>query len=131
MNISFLFLFSWSAAGIRVVIMSTVLINDTYLVTKKWNSRNSLIIPPGTSDTTVSPNGHVFVKYTDFESYPLFFVYYRWTLELLNENKYFKAITNNNSKNNNNQTLSLCQQVADLRINKSSSCRHQCRCNRH
>ncbi|XP_029341146.1 uncharacterized protein LOC115033178 [Acyrthosiphon pisum] len=50
----------------RVIIVSTVLMNDTYVVTPKC----SLIIPPDTADTTVSPNGHVFVKYNDFESYP-------------------------------------------------------------
>ncbi|XP_022181091.1 uncharacterized protein LOC111041189 [Myzus persicae] len=105
--------------GIRVIVMSTVLMNDSpNQVTEKWDRKNSLIIPPGTADTTVSPNGHVFVKYTDFESYPLFFIYYRWTPELLNESKYFMAIDNNHQRLQLEKTL--CQQAANLCIGKSS-----------
>jgi len=138
LSVSFLFPFLRLVAGVRVIVMSTVLINDTpYLVTEKLDRKNRLIIPPGNADTTVSPNDHVFVKYTDFESYPLFFIYYRWTPELFNESKYFNAITNNknknknkNSNNNNNnndnhqrlqQEDKLCQQVANLLIGGSSS----------
>ncbi|CAI6369431.1 unnamed protein product [Macrosiphum euphorbiae] len=107
---------STDKVGARVIIINTVLMNDTYL-TKRLNKENTLCIPPGTADTTVSPNGHVFVKYYDFESYPLFFVYYRWTPELLNESKFFIIKTEQ----------MLCEQVADLHIAESSTLQRRSR----
>lgn len=37
-----------------------------------------MIIPPGQADTTVSRDGCVYVKYNDFDFYPLHFVYYSY-----------------------------------------------------
>ncbi|XP_060880694.1 uncharacterized protein LOC132952417, partial [Metopolophium dirhodum] len=111
---------STNKVGVRVIIVSTVLLNETYLI-KKWNKENRLFIPPGTADTTVSPNGHVFVKYYDFESYPMFFVYYRWTPEILNESKFFISKTNYNLQRLQPEEHMLCEQVADLHIAESSS----------
>lgn len=45
-------------------------------VNPKWNEGYKLIVPPGTADTTVSRDGYVYVKYNDFDFYPLHLVYY-------------------------------------------------------
>jgi len=58
----------------RVIIVCTVLVCRTWKVKK---NNYGMTVPPGKADTTVSPNGRVYVKYNDFETYPLFLVYYR------------------------------------------------------
>eukprot|EP00102_Acyrthosiphon_pisum_P021589 XP_016658799.1 PREDICTED: uncharacterized abhydrolase domain-containing protein DDB_G0269086 isoform X2 [Acyrthosiphon pisum] len=111
---------STNKEGTRVLIVNTVLMNDTYVVTEKWIPKIRLIIPPGTADTTVSPNGHVFVKYNDFESYPMFFVYYRWSPELRNESKFFVTKNNLQKLQQQEELLTLCQQVADICMSAES-----------
>lgn len=48
-----------------------------------------LDVPPGTADTTVSPNGRVYVKYNDYEFCPLYMVYYSCKREDLRQSRYF------------------------------------------
>lgn len=38
---------------------------------------SNMKIPPGMVDTTISPEKLVYVKYNDYEFYPLYMVYYR------------------------------------------------------
>jgi len=66
----------WLAAGNRVIMMCSVLVAKTYEVNHKLNEGQNLIVPPGMVDTTVSRDGCVYVKYNDFEFYPLHLVYY-------------------------------------------------------
>jgi hypothetical protein len=66
----------WLAAGNRVIMICSVLVAKTYEVNHKLNEGKNLIVPPGMVDTTVSRNGCVYVKYNDFEFYPLHLVYY-------------------------------------------------------
>ncbi|XP_003244412.1 uncharacterized protein LOC100568638 [Acyrthosiphon pisum] len=65
----------------RVIMICSVLVKETYVVNHKWNEGNNLIAPPGTADTTVSSNGNVYVKYNDFDFYPLHLVYYSYQSE--------------------------------------------------
>lgn len=55
----------------------SVLVNETYKVDHKRNEGDYLIVPPDTADTTVSCDGFVYVKYNDFDFYPLYFVHYQ------------------------------------------------------
>lgn len=52
----------------------SVLVSKTHEVNHKWNEGYNLIVPPGKADTTVSRD--VYVKYNDFDFYPLNLVYY-------------------------------------------------------
>lgn len=45
-----------------------------------------MIIPPGQADTTVSRDGCVYVKYNDFDFYPLHFVYYSYESDDYDDN---------------------------------------------
>lgn len=95
MQFFFLFLFSWPAdADIRVIIVCAVLVNKTQRVSGNHNDGN-LIVPAGSADTTVSSNGRVYVKYNDYDFYPLYLMFYQRTPEHLNESKYFR----NNPRN--------------------------------
>nr|BAH71122.1 ACYPI008688 [Acyrthosiphon pisum] len=71
----------------RVLMICCVLVGVTY-VPKEMFAR-SLIVPPDRADTTVSICHKVYVKYNDYEFYPLYFVYYRLRREHLFSSKYF------------------------------------------
>jgi len=64
-----------------------VLVGGTYEPREMFAS--SLIVPPDSADTTMGNNGRVFVKYNDYEFYPLYFVYYQLRREQLINSKYF------------------------------------------
>jgi len=51
----------------------------------------------------------------------LFFVYYRWTPEILNESKFFITKTNYTLQRLQQDEQTLCEKVADLHIAESSS----------
>lgn len=84
-----------------MIIVCTVLVAKTWRVNN--NNKNKrlpnkeLIVPPGTCDTTVSPNGRVYVKYYDYEFYPLYMVYYRRRPEHVPLSRYYN-ISNNIKK---------------------------------
>ncbi|XP_008181452.1 uncharacterized protein LOC100570056 [Acyrthosiphon pisum] len=59
----------------RVIIVCAVLVNKTQRVSGNQN----LIVPTGGADTTLSSNGRVYVKYNDYDFYPLYLMYYRRT----------------------------------------------------
>lgn len=93
----------------------TVLVHKKSTKVVKPNS--GLSIPPEMADTTVSPNGRVYVKYNDYEFYPLHFVYYQRRLEDLSMSRYF----NQNHKNhfNNGKLLpTTTQQYEQQRQNE-------------
>lgn len=106
------FLFSFCSraspadAGSRVIIVCAVLVNKTQRVSGK-HAQGNLIVPPGDVDTTVSTNGRVYVKYNDYEFYPLYFMHYQRAPEHLNESKYFRG---NNSQGQNQQNNRAVQQ---------------------
>ncbi|XP_025413576.1 uncharacterized protein LOC112685788 isoform X2 [Sipha flava] len=81
----------------RVIMVCTVLVHKTSTKIVKPNS--GLSIPPENADTTMSPNGRVYVKYNDYEFYPLHFVYYERRLEDLSMSRYFNKNHKNNFKN--------------------------------
>ncbi|XP_050053163.1 uncharacterized protein LOC114128066 isoform X1 [Aphis gossypii] len=66
-----------TSEGDRVIMICSVLVDETYKVNHKRNKGYNLIVPPGTADTTVSSDGCVYVKYNDFDFYPLYFVHYQ------------------------------------------------------
>ncbi|XP_060879748.1 transcription factor SPT20 homolog [Metopolophium dirhodum] len=70
----------------RVIIVCAVLVNKT----QRESGNQNLIVLSGNSDTTVSSNGRAYVKYNDYDFYPMYLMYYRRTLEHLNESKYFR-----------------------------------------
>lgn len=70
----------------------SVLVRKTYDIPEGDNG-DSLIVPPGCADTTVSHNGRVYVKYNDNDFYPKYFVYYTRTSENMTESKYFRGNT--------------------------------------
>ncbi|XP_022168130.1 poly [ADP-ribose] polymerase 12-like, partial [Myzus persicae] len=76
----------------RVIIVCTVLVSKTYVVPRHVDG-NSLTVPLGLADTTVSDNSRVYVKYNDNEFYPLYFVYYRKRPEHMTNSKYFRSNT--------------------------------------
>lgn len=88
-SVSFLFLFSRPTADARVLMICCVLVGGTY-VPKEMFAR-SLIVPPDHADTTVSVCRNVYVKYNDYEFYPLYFVYYRLRREHLIGSKFFRG----------------------------------------
>ncbi|KAL5234150.1 hypothetical protein ACI65C_001560 [Semiaphis heraclei] len=92
--------------GSRVIIVCAVLVNKTQRVSGNRGQGN-LMVPPGNADTTVSPNGRVYVKYNDYEFYPLYFMYYQRAPEHLNESKYFRG---NNPLGQNQQNNRAVQQ---------------------
>lgn len=61
----------------RVIIVCSVLVAKTQSV----RPHTDFAVPPKTIDTTVSPENLVFVKYNDYEFYPLYMVFYRRTPE--------------------------------------------------
>ncbi|VVC31370.1 Poly(ADP-ribose) polymerase, catalytic domain [Cinara cedri] len=73
----------------RVIIVCTVLVANKWTV--KGNSGKDLEVPPETADTTISPNGRVYVKYNDYEFCPMFVVYYRCKHEDLCQSRYFNG----------------------------------------
>ncbi|CAI6369389.1 unnamed protein product [Macrosiphum euphorbiae] len=81
-----------SAGGRRVIMICSVLVRKTYDIPEGDNG-DSLIVPPGCADTTVSHNGRVYVKYNDNDFYPKYFVYYTRTSENMTESKYFRGNT--------------------------------------
>ncbi|XP_060838749.1 uncharacterized protein LOC132920399 isoform X1 [Rhopalosiphum padi] len=83
----------------RVIIVCTVLVKKTHSVSGKPNDKK-LMIPLGTADTTVSTNGRVYVKYNDYDFYPMYLMYYQRTPELINESKYFRINPNNRIQQN-------------------------------
>ncbi|XP_022168125.1 probable serine/threonine-protein kinase DDB_G0267686 [Myzus persicae] len=100
----------------RVIIVCAVLVNKTHRVSGKRNEGN-LIVPPGSVDTTVSPNGRVYVKYNDYDFYPLYFMHYQRTPEHLNESKYFH--NNPHSKwQQNNRVVQQQQQQRELQAQR-------------
>ncbi|XP_022181093.1 uncharacterized protein LOC111041191 [Myzus persicae] len=74
--------------GIRVIMLCCSLVGETYVPQETF--ARSLIIPPDSADTTMSNDGRVYVKYNDYEFYPLFFVYYKLRREHLIGSKYFR-----------------------------------------
>jgi len=72
-----------------------VLVGEPYVVPSQ-NDGNSLIVPPGRADTTMSSNGRVYVKYNDNDFYPLYFAYYRRIPEHTTKSKYFHANSRRN-----------------------------------
>lgn len=52
---------------------------------------NTLTVPPNSADTTMSSNGHVYVKFNDNEFYPMYFVYYERRPEHLKKSKFYRA----------------------------------------
>jgi len=81
----------------RVILVCMVLVAKKSQVV--GNTGFKLHVPPGSADTTVSPNGRVYVKYNDFEFYPLFMVYYRRKPEDRLKSRYFNAKANNKGNN--------------------------------
>lgn len=95
----------------RVIIVCAVLVNKTHRVNGKLDD-GDLIVPPGCADTTVSFNGRVYVKYNDYDFYPLYFMHYQRSPKHLNESKYFC----NNSRpkyQKNNRVMQLQQLQAE------------------
>ncbi|CAI6358745.1 unnamed protein product [Macrosiphum euphorbiae] len=86
-----------SAEDTRVIMICCVMVGNTYVIPKQKFARNQisagslLVVPPGLADTTVSHNGHVHVKYNDYEFYPLYLVYYQRRCEQMTKSKYFFA----------------------------------------
>lgn len=93
----FIFYVDWPrVADSRVILVCTVLVATTYRVKNNRIAGYSLTVPPGTADTTVRTNGRVYVKYNDFEFYPLYLVYYRRKPEDRYLSKYYT--TNSSSR---------------------------------
>lgn len=72
-----------------MIIVCTVLVARKYVT--EPNFGYTLDIPPEMYDTTVSPNGRVYVKYEDYEFYPLYMVYYQRKSEDICQSRYFRA----------------------------------------
>ncbi|KAL4149529.1 hypothetical protein QTP88_003462 [Uroleucon formosanum] len=81
----------------RVIIVCTVLVNKTQRV----SGNRTLIVPQDSADTTVSSNSRVYVKYNDYDFYPLYLMHYQRTPQHLNESKYFRNNRHNIFKQNN------------------------------
>jgi len=97
--VAFLFLFSLSTSAVtRVIMICCVLVGKTHEPRDLF--ARYLIVPPGHADTTVGNSGRVYVKYNDYEFYPLYFVYYQPRREYLINSKYF-------SRNNRRTQLQL------------------------
>ncbi|XP_022181092.1 uncharacterized protein LOC111041190 [Myzus persicae] len=112
---------STNKVGVRVIILSYVLMNAMLWVNEKEFSRMDMTIPPCMADTIVSGNESFYVKYNDFESYPFFFVYYLWSPKLLNECKYFNDVV----KTLRAEEKALCKEMAYVRLNPESKDRHE------
>lgn len=98
-SVAILFLFSQpTTADTRVIMICCVLVGKTYQPKELF--ARSLIVPPSQADTTMGNNGRVYVKYNDYEFYPLYFVYYQPRSEYLINSKYF-------SRNNRRTQLQL------------------------
>lgn len=69
----------------RVIIVCSVLVARTRMV----QPGNDIVVPPETIDTTVNTEKLVYVKFNDYEFYPLYMVYYRRTPEDLCQSRYF------------------------------------------
>ncbi|XP_025203060.1 uncharacterized protein LOC112600108 [Melanaphis sacchari] len=89
----------FSGEASRVIIVCTVLVSKSHPVSGKRNEED-LIVPPGTADTTMSTNRRVYVKYNDYDFYPLYLMYYQWTQELINESKYLPNNSHNRRRQN-------------------------------
>ncbi|XP_016658830.1 uncharacterized protein LOC100572557 isoform X2 [Acyrthosiphon pisum] len=80
-----------------VIIVCAVLVNKT----QQESGNRNLIVPTGGADTTLSSNDRVYVKYNDYDFYPLYLMYYRRTPEHLNKSKYFRNNSHNQWQQNN------------------------------
>ncbi|XP_060881192.1 ras guanine nucleotide exchange factor R-like [Metopolophium dirhodum] len=98
----------------RVIIVCAVLVNKTQRVSGNQN----LIVPAGGADTTLSSNGRVYVKYNDYDFYPLYLMYYRRTPEHLNESKYFRNNPRNKWQQNNRVLQQQQQQQQELKAQR-------------
>lgn len=82
-----------------MIIVCTVLVSKTSTVRSHTARNNKVCVPPGNTDTTMSPNGRVYVKYNDYEFYPLYLVYYQRPDPCLSY--YFNDGSNNNKPRQN------------------------------
>lgn len=86
-SFSFVFPFSRPTADRRVLMICCVLVGETHVPREEF--ARSLIVPPDHADTTVSGCRNVYVKYNDYEFYPLYFVYYQLRSEQLISSRFF------------------------------------------
>jgi len=81
-----------------------VLVMNKHRVTGKFKEKK-IVVPPGVADTTVSTNGRVYVKYNDYDFYPLYLMYYCRSPEYLNESKYFRSSINRHPAQQNHRAV--------------------------
>lgn len=108
-----------------MIIVCTVLVSRTSKVNSydaRNNRNNKVCVPPGNTDTTMSPNGRVYVKYNDYEFYPLYLVYYHRPDPC--QSHYFNDGSNNNKVKKNRSVDALAadqlqkQQQEQKRLNE-------------
>ncbi|KAL4149537.1 hypothetical protein QTP88_003468 [Uroleucon formosanum] len=97
----------------RVLMICCVLVGETHVPREEF--ARSLIVPPDHADTTVSGCRNVYVKYNDYEFYPLYFVYYQLRRVHLISSRFFTR--RNRRTQMQIEYLDRCKPVEDQREN--------------